>query len=43
VNDELKKMWKEVVMPILRYYPGICLEVLQKTNPNKGYEICLQQ
>jgi hypothetical protein len=31
VNDELEKMWKEVVMAILRYYPGICLDGWQKT------------
>jgi hypothetical protein len=31
VNVELGKMWKEVVMALLRYYPSICLEELRRT------------
>jgi hypothetical protein len=31
VNNELERMWKEVVIAYLRYYPGICLEELRKT------------
>jgi hypothetical protein len=29
--DELKRIWKEVIMDYSRYYPGICLEGLRKT------------
>jgi hypothetical protein len=34
VNDELERIWKEVVVPNLRYYPNICLEGLRKTTQN---------
>jgi hypothetical protein len=29
--NELIRMWKEAVLPNLRYYHGICLEGLRKT------------
>jgi hypothetical protein len=27
--DELEKIWKEAVVVLSRYYPGICLEELR--------------
>jgi antibiotic biosynthesis monooxygenase (ABM) superfamily enzyme len=30
MNDELERFWKEEVMVQLRFYPGICLEGLNK-------------
>jgi hypothetical protein len=34
MNDELGRIWKEAVWPNLKYYPGICLEVLRETTNN---------
>jgi hypothetical protein len=31
MNDDLERMWKEVLMSESRYYLGICLEGLRKT------------
>jgi hypothetical protein len=31
MNNELERIWKEVVMPVWRYYRGIFLMVLRKT------------
>jgi hypothetical protein len=31
VNDELGRMWREVVITFLKHYPNICLEGLSKT------------
>jgi hypothetical protein len=31
VKEELDRMWKEAVLPNLRCYTGICLEVLRRT------------
>jgi hypothetical protein len=31
VIDKLERIWKEVVIAYLRYYPGIFLEGLRKT------------
>jgi hypothetical protein len=34
--DELEGIWKEVVVAQLGYYPGICLERLEKTTKNSN-------
>jgi hypothetical protein len=34
VNNEIKRTWKEVVVPDLRYYPGIFQEGLRKMMKN---------
>jgi hypothetical protein len=31
MNNELKRIWKDVVVTYLKYYPGICLVGLRKT------------
>jgi hypothetical protein len=31
VDEELERIWKEVVMTILKNYPDICLEGLRRT------------
>jgi hypothetical protein len=35
-EDELEKIWKEMVMTELRYYTGICMEGLRKTTKTLG-------
>jgi hypothetical protein len=37
-NNELERMWKEVVMTNLKYYSGTCLDRLRKPmkNINQG-------
>jgi hypothetical protein len=34
VNDELQRMWKEAIVTYLRYYSGMCLEVLREATKN---------
>jgi hypothetical protein len=38
MDDELKRIWKEVVVAELRYYPGICMEGMRKTMKNYGQD-----
>jgi hypothetical protein len=36
MNSELERMWKEVMMIFLRYYPDDYLERLRKTTKTSG-------
>jgi hypothetical protein len=36
MRDEFERIWKEVVVAISRYYPGISLEELRKTTKHLG-------
>jgi hypothetical protein len=38
MNDELKRIWKEIFMAYLRYYHGICLEGLRNIAENPGQD-----
>jgi hypothetical protein len=34
MNDELERIWREVVVALLRYYPTVCLEGPRKMVKN---------
>jgi hypothetical protein len=34
MNDKFDRIWKEVIVALMRYYPGICLQKLRKVTIN---------
>jgi hypothetical protein len=41
IIDESERIWKEVIMSNLRYYPNICLEGLMETKKNLSQDSCV--
>jgi hypothetical protein len=43
VSEQLERMWKEVVVDFLRYYPSIRMEGLSKTTKCITYIVAIHQ